>query len=240
MRAANNDNLSAIRRLAFYGTPERPCSYLPERAARTLFADPHVILDNHLYSQLLLYGFRRSGSHIYRPSCPTCEACIPVRVPVAKFRPNRAQRRAWQFNNDIVAQFVEPGFHADHFELYQKYIAQRHAGGGMDSPDPERYVEFLLSDWSDTRFVEFRYGTSLLAVAVIDVVASGWSAVYTFFDPNQDRRGLGTYAILWEIEQARQSGLPWLYLGYWIDECTKMNYKARFQPLEKFRDGVWT
>jgi arginyl-tRNA--protein-N-Asp/Glu arginylyltransferase len=234
-----HDTATPLQRLAFYATPEHDCSYLQGRIARTLFADPGARLDNHLYSRLARYGFRRSGSHIYRPSCPNCEACTPVRIPVSGFRPTRSQRRTWKRNGDLAVKEVPAAYSEEHFALYRKYIAARHPGGGMDSPEPERYLEFLLSPWSDTRFVEFRLDRRLLAVAVIDVLECGLSAVYTFFEPDCPQRGLGTYAILWEIEKTRKMGLPSLYLGYWIRDCAKMRYKEQFQPLEQFRQGIW-
>lgn len=229
-----------IRRLAFYATPEHRCSYLADRTARTLFADPTVRLNADIYSRLSLYGFRRSGRHIYRPSCPACEACIPVRIPVQAFRPRRSQRRVWQHNGDIQVVRREPAFHDEHFALYRRYISMRHPGGGMDNPDPAQYLDFLTAPWSETAFNEFRADGRLLAVAVTDRLSHGLSAVYTFFDPALTRRGLGTYGILWQIEECRRLGLPWLYLGYWIAASAKMAYKTRFQPLEQFRDGRWT
>ncbi|MEJ2346177.1 MAG: arginyltransferase [Gammaproteobacteria bacterium] len=238
MRAPKDDT-SSVRRLAFYATPEHACSYLARRTARTLFADPNAALDNHTYSRLALYGFRRSGGHIYRPSCPGCDACVPVRIPVADFRPNRSQRRTWRRNGDLQVRERPARYDPEHFALYQAYMRQRHPGGGMDNADPTQYTEFLTSDWSDTRFVEFRLGRELLSVAVIDLLETGFSAVYTFFDPGHARRGLGTYAVLWEIDRTRRAGLPWLYLGYWIKESPRMRYKDQFQPLEQFREGRW-
>lgn len=227
------------RRLAFYATPEHPCSYLAQRTARTLFADPAVRLDNRIYSRLTLYGFRRSGRHIYRPSCDACQACVPVRIPVQAFRPDRSQRRTWARNSDIVVTAREPGFRQDHFELYQRYVAARHPGGGMDNADPIQYLEFLTSGWSDTRFYEFRIQGRLAAVAVTDRLEHGLSAVYTFFDPSLAQRSLGTYAVLWQIEACKRQALECLYLGYWIQESPKMAYKARFWPLEQFHEGAW-
>lgn len=228
-----------IRRLAFYATPEHPCSYLPGRTARTLFADPTVRLNSEIYSRLSLYGFRRSGRHIYRPSCPACDACIPVRIPVQGFRARRRQRRSWRRNDDLRVVPREPQFDPEHFELYRRYISARHPGGGMDNPDPSQYLDFLTAPWSETVFYEFRAGAELMAVAVTDHLEHGLSAVYTFFDPDRPRRGLGTHAILWQIEECRRLGLPWLYLGYWIAESPKMAYKMQFQPLEQFREGRW-
>lgn len=226
-------------RVAFYATPEHECAYLPHHTARTLFADPNHRLDNGLYSQLILYGFRRSGRHVYRPSCPACEACVPVRIPVATFRPDRSQRRALRMNQDLYIRILAPEYRDEHFELYQRYVNARHPGGGMDNPQPMQYMEFLTSEWSHTLFVEFRDARRVLAVSVTDVLDHGLSAVYTFFDPASARRGLGTFAILWQLQECSRRGLDALYLGYWIDGCEKMDYKARFQPLEQFHQGQW-
>jgi arginyl-tRNA--protein-N-Asp/Glu arginylyltransferase len=233
------DNRTELQRLAFYATPEHECSYLPNRTAVTLFADPAVHLDTLTYSRLARFGFRRSGRHIYRPACPACDACISVRVPVDAFHPRRSQRRTWQRNGDLSVRRLPAAFRDEHFDLYRNYVRSRHPGGGMDAPDPGQYMEFLTCDWSDTEFVEFRLQGRLLAVAVVDHLDTGLSAVYTFFDPEYRVRSLGTQAILWEINEARRLNLPWVYLGYWIPECRKMAYKTEFSPLEQFREGRW-
>ena len=130
-------------------------------------------------------------------------------------------------------------YRQDQHDLYNKYIQARHPEGGMNDPDPDKYMEFLTSEWSVTRFLEFRLQGQLLAVAVIDQLEDGFSAVYTFFDPEQTKRSLGTLGILWSIEFTREINLEWLYLGYWIEECPKMSYKSRFQPLQQFVQGQW-
>jgi len=226
-------------RLSFYATPTHDCSYLPERQAITLFADPSVELDNHIYSTLSQYGFRRSGKHIYRPSCPTCSACIPVRIPVNEFKPKRTHKRIWKANRDIDVNMLGAEYRQDQHDLYNKYIQARHPEGGMNDPDPEKYMEFLTSEWSVTRFLEFRLDGQLLAVAVVDQLEDGFSAVYTFFDPDLSKRSLGTLGILWSIEFTRELEFDWLYLGYWIQECPKMSYKSQFQPLQQFIQGQW-
>lgn len=230
---------TGLRELAFYASPERPCGYLPERRSMSLFADPTAVMSNRLYGQLALYGFRRSGQYLYRPACAGCDSCVPMRIPVDRFRPRRSQRRCLERNRDLSEQVVEPGFRDEHFRLYRRYIRSRHPGGGMDDPDPERYVSFLTSPWSDTLFHEFRLDERLMAVAVVDHLEDGLSAVYTYFEPGAPERGLGTYAILRQIEHARRNGRPWVYLGYWIPECDKMSYKERFRPFEIYRDGSW-
>jgi len=235
----NDQNLTNLQRLAFYQSQEHPCSYLPGRCAASLFADPTARMTNTMYSRLAEYGFRRSGSHTYRPSCPNCTDCIPVRMPVQDFHPGRTQLRVRRRNTDLIVNPVAPEYHEDHFQLYRRYIATRHPGGGMDDPDPRKYLEFLTCAWSDTRFYEFRLDQQLLAVAVVDHLEEALSAVYTFYAPEQSNRSLGTYAVLWEIELAQRLGLPWLYLGYWIKDCPKMAYKGHFRPLQIWRDGQW-
>ncbi len=235
----NDQNQTDLQRLAFYQSQEHPCSYLPGRHAASLFADPTARMTNAMYSRLAEYGFRRSGSHTYRPSCPNCTDCIPVRIPVRDFREGRAQLRVRRHNADLHVNPVAPQYQEAHFQLYRRYIAARHPGGGMDDPDPRKYLEFLTSAWSDTRFYEFHLDQQLMAVAVVDHLEDALSAVYTFYDPEQSNRSLGTYAILWEIELAQRLGLPWLYLGYWIKDCQKMAYKGRFRPLQIWRDGQW-
>lgn len=228
-----------IHPLGFFRTPPHACGYLPGKNAVTMFVDPRVRPDRDSYSLLSQHGFRRSGAHVYRPRCPTCEACIPIRVPVNDFVPNRNQRRVLKANADV--SFVErpPRFRDEHFELYKKYIAARHQGGGMEDPDPASYMDFLTASWADTEFLEIRATGKLLAVAVIDHLNDGWSAVYTFFDPELDARSPGKLAILSQIDRCKAAGLGWLYLGYWIEDCRKMSYKTEYLPHQRFIAGAW-
>lgn len=229
-----------LQQLAFYASPPHPCSYLPDREAVSLFADPNASMDMAIYSQLADYGFRRSGRHVYRPACAGCHACIPARIPVAEYRWRRWERRILQRNRDLQAHIIAPEHRDEHFDLYRKYIQTRHAGGGMDDPDPSRYLDFLTADWCETDFVEFRDGCgNLLALAVCDRLARGLSAVYTWFDPDHAERSLGSFAILWQIQEVLRRGSDYLYLGYWIEDCAKMRYKGRYRPLEILRDGHW-
>jgi len=231
----NNDPV----RLSFYATPEHDCSYLENKQAITLFADPHAELDNHAYSTLSQYGFRRSGKHIYRPSCPTCSACIPIRVPVDQFSAKRSQKRVWRTNQDIEVDMLGAEYRPEQHDLYVRYIQSRHPDGGMNDPDPDKYMEFLTCEWSVTRFIEFRLNSKLVAVAVLDQLEDGFSSVYTFFDPELTKRSLGTLGILWSIEFTRELGMKWLYLGYLIEDCQKMSYKRQFQPHQRFIQGQW-
>ena len=224
--------------LRMFLTTEYSCSYLPNRWARNLVADP-TVTDEQLYSRLAALGFRRSGDHVYRPHCRGCVACRSLRIPVERFRPNRGQRRIWARNQDLQVRVLEAEFLDEHFELFARYIQARHAGGGMDPASPENYWAFVTSRWCPTWLCEFRRGRELLAVAVVDCLDDGLSAVYTFFDPLQEKRGLGTHAILWQIDEARRLGLHWLYLGYWVERCDKMAYKSRFTPHEVFVAERW-
>lgn len=222
-----------------FSTPPHECSYLPDHRATTIFLDPYFPKDARLYSLLSEQGFRRSGEHLYRPQCENCRACISVRVPVNELRPRRRFRRIWDKNRDLSVRPVAPVYRKEHFQLYCEYLAHRHKGGGMDDPTPESYMQFLTSTWSETLFYEFRLGSRLLAVAVLDQLENALSAVYTFFSPHYPRRSLGHYAILWEIREAERLGMDWLYLGYWIDGCEKMQYKDDYQPLEYYANGLW-
>jgi leucyl-tRNA---protein transferase len=207
--------------------------------ATTLFLDPRCRLDSRQYAGLVRLGFRRSGDLIYRPQCHGCNACIPVRVPVNAFHPDRGQRRVWKQNQDLAVIPRPQIYLQEHFDLYQRYQATRHPGGELNDPDPQKYKNFLCDDGLNTAFYEFRLDRKLLAVAVTDILPDGLSAVYTFFDPDEKRRALGVFSILWQIEEAKARALPWLYLGYWIKECRKMSYKANYRPLELFLNGRW-
>lgn len=221
--------------LDFYQDQPHACSYLEGRRARNIYPDPTKPASKALYSQLIEHGFRRSGDHIYRPFCPDCDACVPVRIDVNNFRPNRSQRRCLNKNRDIEMKVRPAEFHFEHFALYSRYLAGRHPGGGMDNPTTDSYINFLTSSWCDTAFIEFRLGEKLVALAVTDFINQGASAFYTFFDPAMDKRSLGTFAILKQIELVRNYGLSWLYLGYWIEESPKMRYKTNFSALEAHR-----
>ncbi len=226
-------------RLRCFLTLPQECGYLQGQESVSLVVDPALRMDRRLYSRLVSRGFRRSGNHVYRPHCAACSACVPLRVDAAAFAPNRSQRRVWRRNADLETSISEPVCDPAHFELYSRYLSARHAGGGMDDPTPEGYRDFLFADGLETLFLEQRLAGRLLGVAVLDVLDDGLSAVYSFFDPAQARRSLGVYAILQGIAECRRRELPWLYLGYWIEACPRMNYKARFRPHQLYREGHW-
>lgn len=231
--------MSNLRTLVFFATPPHDCSYLPDREATTMFVDPRAHIDKKLYSQLTALGFRRSGSHYYRPHCENCNACIPVRLKVGDFVPDRNQKRVLRKNQDLECSLVPARFNEHYYRLYARYIEERHKDGDMYPPSPEQFSSFLVEGATDAWFLEIRLNHELIGLAAIDLLDDGLSAIYTIFEPSLEHRSLGTYAILWQIEEAKRRGLPHLYLGYWIRECRKMNYKARFQPIEALREGQW-
>ena len=225
--------------LRFYVTPTHQCSYFPDRQAVTLVVDPACPIGKSTYTGLSELGFRRSGEHVYRPHCGTCHDCIPVRVPVARFKPNRSQRRTLKCNQNLQVIEQDSGFQTEHFDLYRRYVETRHPGGGMDDSSSEQYMQFIHADWCTTRLFEFRRDGVLLAVAVTDILDNALSAVYTFYDPDSLHLNLGTYAILWQVQECRRRQMGWLYLGYWIPGNSKMQYKSRYQPQEFFDGQQW-
>lgn len=218
---------------------DHPCGYFGERTARNLVLDPVAPELPLVYGRALEHGFRRAGGHVYRPNCQGCSACVASRIPVADFTPDRSQQRCWRRNADLRCEIGPPDYSERHFDLYQRYLQSRHAGGGMDQASAEDFSRFLQCPWSDTRFLSIYQDDRLLACAVTDLCRIGASAVYTFFDPDAAGRSLGIYAILQQIELCRRHGLPHLYLGYWIAGHPKMDYKQRFRPLQVLCDGHW-
>ena len=224
-----------------FRTGTHACGYWADREARDLVLDPRDPRLPQLYPMALDWGFRRSGDIVYRPSCVGCQACVAVRVPVATFRPDRSQRRCLKRNADVDARIVAPLRTAEHLALYRKYLTTRHRGGGMDDHGAPEFEQFLIGSWNQGRFLELREHGShrLLAVAVTDLVDGALSAVYTFYDPDEAERGLGTLAVLKQLEWAARDRRAHLYLGYWIAGHAKMDYKRRFQPLESFNGRGW-
>lgn len=241
--ALPNDPL--LQELRFYVTTPYTCGYLPQRRAQSLIATPPQLVTPQVYTELIRQGFRRSGNFAYRPHCEHCQACISVRLVLDRFQPNRSQRRAFRQHADLQAHILPVGFHDAHFALYQHYQAARHAeadfGNNQSATgDAGQYREFLCQSNVDSVMVEFKDAHGALKmVSVVDVVEDGLSAVYTFYDTRDPKTSLGTYNILWLAEKAKSLGLPYLYLGYWIETSRKMTYKQAFQPQERLIDGVW-
>jgi arginine-tRNA-protein transferase len=231
--------MGTLQDIRVFLTQDHACGYWPARQARDLVLDPLAPDLSERYADALALGFRRSGGHVYRPHCRSCHACVPVRLPVARFRPNRAQRRCERANADLTLHVRPAQFTDEHFALYARYLAARHPDSPMADPSPEEFAQFLRCAWSPTRLFELRRGERLCAVAVTDVTPDAISAIYSFFDPDLADRSLGTFCVLSQIAWARATGRTQLYLGFWLDGHPKMDYKRRFQPLERLWQGHW-
>ncbi len=226
-------------RIRLYQTLPHSCGYWRERTATNMVIDPQRLDLDALYPDALAQGFRRAAGYLYRPGCEQCQACIACRIPVDQFHPSRSQQRCLRRNADLICHDLAPGYTPERYALYQRYLHSHHRGGGMDKGTIEDFREFLCAPWETTRFLEWRCNSCLLAVAAIDIVGNALSAVYTWYDPTQSQRGLGTFAILQQIDYARTHGIDWVYLGYWIEDHPKMSYKRRFHPLQVLGAEGW-
>ena len=228
-----------LKKIRLYLTEPHPCSYLDDKDAITAFVDPKIEVSDDTYNQLSLLGFRRSGRYVYTPRCASCKSCIPARVPAASFKPNRRQRRCIKKNANLEVTSTTTINLTEHYGIFEKYIDARHADGDMYPASYSQFRSFIGAAWDCTRYLEFRLDGQLICCAVVDWLSSGLSAIYTYFDPDFASRSLGIYAVLKQIELTKDYELGYVYLGYWIRDSDKMNYKSGFRPLELFLDKQW-
>jgi len=228
-----------INELEFCITEKHDCGYLKDRQATTIYVNPAIDLQQQHYSFLATKGFRRSGNHVYRPHCDSCGLCIPVRLNVNTFKASKQQKRCWNTNKEVSTLSHPAQYNEEHFQLYSRYLSARHPDGGMDPTSKVAYQDIIKSQWSHTELLEFRLHQDLVAVAVLDRLHNGLSAVYTFFEPDLEKRSLGILSIQHQVELAKHRNLQWLYLGYWNPQSQKMAYKNHFQPLQYFVDNDW-
>jgi len=224
----------------FFATAPLPCPYIPGQAERRVVTELVGRDAVALHDRLSLAGYRRSHNIAYAPACPSCDACRAVRVVAPEFRPSKSQRRVQRRNHTLVAAEREPVATPEQFAIFSLYQESRHSGGDMAQMDFLDYQALVEDTPVDTVFVEFRAPEGALASAcLLDRVENGLSAVYSFFDPAFEPDSIGTYMILWMIERAEALGLRHVYLGFWIDGCAKMSYKAKFHSLEVWTPGGW-
>ncbi len=236
----------ATRQLRFFLTAPTPCPYLPAREERKVFAHLPISEGTLVNDALTAVGFRRSQNIAYRPACEACNACISARIPVADYAFTRSEKRVLERNARLERHLVEAEATTEQFDLLRRYLKSRHPGGGMTEMTWPDYVAMVEDTTARTHMVEYREPSSnggpgdLIGCALVDVLADGLSLVYSFFDPDQAKHSLGAFAILDHVVQARLTGIPYVYLGYWVPNSPKMDYKARFRPLEVLRPGGWS
>ncbi len=224
----------------FYRTGPMPCPYIPGRVERNLFMELHGPNAAELHDKLAAAGFRRSHHIVYRPACADCNACTPVRVLVDQFRPTASLQRIQRRNADLKAEITPAYATIEQYGVFIRYQRARHGGSEMAAMTYEDYRAMVEDSFVRTWLVLFRSPDGALrAASLVDQLDNGLSAVYSFFEPDDHRRSLGTYAILWLIDEAVRRGSRYLYLGYWVRECDKMAYKTRFLPAEALRPEGW-
>ena len=231
---------SLLNDLQYYITPPHDCSYLENKSARMVFLDPIQRIDVVTLSELSRVGFRRSGDFVYRPECHLCRQCLSCRVPVAEFKMSSAQKKAWKRNQDLTVKIISTKQATQtHYQLYERYILERHADGDMFPPSYDQFEKFLINSCTDSFFLELWKDDRLISVSTCDQLDDGVSAVYTFFDPDENKRSLGVFAVLKQIEYVQSQNLDYVYLGYWVPHSNKMNYKSQYAPFELLLDGQW-
>ena len=230
----------------FYVTAPQPCPYLCGKVERKLFTALQGEGASHLNDVLSHQGFRRSQNVLYRPSCAGCSACLSARIVVSGFAPSRGQRRVMRRNAGLERVARSPWATEEQYSLFRRYLDARHAAGGMADMDMHEFAAMIEETPVRSRVVEYyrvgggRRGRELAAVCLTDLLSDGVSMVYSFFDPDLAGDSLGSFVILDHVAIAREAALPYVYLGYWVPGSAKMDYKARFQPLEIYSEGRWS
>lgn len=219
-------------------TREFPCSYLPDQKEKLVIAVDERMHNTNGYAWLMANGFRRSGNQIYRPHCEACNACQSIRVLTQGFKPSRSQRRLLRKNEHLSVK-TSSSIQQNYFELFERYINTLHSDGSMYPAKEEQFYDFIKTGISEQLFMEVWDSDKLVNVAVTDVLHDGLSAVYTFYDPDYRKSSMGMYSILQQINLCVSQGRPFLYLGYQIDDCQKMNYKTKFSPYQRFIENNW-
>ena len=215
------------------------CPYLDDQNSGSILVDPDHQINQELFALLSRSGFRRSGEMLYAPKCPSCQACISVRIPVKQFSLSRSQKRVAKKNADLNIKIEDVSFQQHHFDLYLRYQQHRHPNSTMCDEDKAKYIGFIESSYANSKFMCFYLKDELIGISVLDQFNGGISAVYTFFDPLCSHRSLGTYAVISLINMALKHDIPYVYLGYWIKDSDKMDYKRNFKPLEGYSDRRW-
>ena len=234
------------RQLRFFLTAPSPCPYLPERYERKVFAHLPLSDGAGVNDSLTQVGFRRSQNIAYRPACESCTACVSARIPAADYVFSRSERKAIARNEDLARHLVEAEATMEQFDLLRRYLLARHAEGGMADMTWPDYVAMVEDTAARTHLIEYRRRSDdrgpgdLVACILVDVLTDGLSLVYSFYEPTMAKRSLGSFIILDHVVQATLAALPYVYLGYWVQGSPKMDYKARFDPVEVLRPGGWT
>lgn len=232
-------NKPSFEKIQFYTTTKYNCSYIDKMDAQSLVVTPYKSINQSIFQDLIEKGFRRSGQYIYKPNCKSCTACIPIRLPVQKFLFSKTQKRIYKKHGYFKVREAPLAFKQKHFDLYLKYQNKRHSFINNDQNNLDDYNDFLIKSNVKSKFIEFWDGDLLKIVSIVDIVNDGISAVYTFYDPDDEKVSYGTYSIIWLINWCKAQQLKYLYLGYWIGECDKMKYKTNFKPYELYIKGYW-
>jgi arginine-tRNA-protein transferase len=223
----------------FYITTKYSCGYINGQDAQSLVATPYKNINGQNYNSLISRGFRRSGQYVYKPNCKNCSACIPIRILASSYIVSRSQKRLKKYLNKLSVKVLPLTFNEEHYNLYVDYQNNRHRNNSENEDDIADYNDFLIKSNVNSKLVEFRLNNQLKMVTIIDIINDGISAVYTFYDCNDQKLSLGTMSIIWLLNLCAKENLSFLYLGYWIYESQKMKYKTNFKPYELMIEGVW-